>query len=194
MIRKEDWQDAKKTEIPRGARLVALISSPHTEDGFYMSVIHTSKCSDTFTTFPNYAPSEHSNSEILWWQSAEMPFGMEDDKLSWEYVVRFAPSIAGYSHERYEVDKDDTTHAPTVYGCMWRVSSQKDPNRSVDIYVRTTNDPKYSKVLFVYERYRKMNVFNGIWRKVLVDRWLMPSDGEGGMGSHITEFLDDPLQ
>ena len=116
MIRKEDWQDAKKTEIPRGARLVALISSPHTEDGYYMSVIHTSKCSDTFTTFPNYAPSEHSNSEILWWQSAEMPFGMEEDRLSWEYVVQFAPSVVGYPHERYEVDKDDTIHDPKVYG------------------------------------------------------------------------------
>lgn len=193
MIRKEDWQDAKKTEIPRGARLVALINSPHTKDGYYMSVIHTCECSDTFTTVPNYAPIEHPNSEILWWQSAETPFGMEDEKLSWEYVVRFAPSIAGYPHERYEVDKDDTIHDPKVYGCMWRVSPQKDPNRSVDIYVRTTNDPKYSKVLFVYERYRRLDVFKGLWRKVLVDSRLMSSDMDGRMGPHIVEFLDAPL-
>lgn len=191
MIRKEDWQDAKKTEIPRGARLVALINSPHTEDGYYMSVIHTSKCSDTFTTFPNYAPSEHSNSEILWWQSAEMPFGMEDDKLSWEYVVRFAPSIAGFPHERYEVDKDDTIHDPKVYGCMWRVSSQKDPNRSVDIYVRTTNDPKHSGILFLYERYRRINVFKDIWQRVLVDKSGHAKFSGDCMGSNVQEFLDD---
>lgn len=56
------------------------------------------------------------------------------------------------------------------YGCMWRVTSPHDKDRTADIYVCTTNNPKYRETLFLYERFRKMRVFTDIWQRVLVDR------------------------
>ena len=169
MVRKEDWN--KDGDIPKESRLLAIIKSDKNPEGFYAAVIRTGK---GVWSEPAFARIEGTQDfvqgiDILWWQTVEMPFGMEDDRMSWDYVVRYAPNIKDYPHERYTVTQDDD-HNAAIYGCMWRVTSPHDKDRTADIYVCTTNNPKYRETLFLYERFRKMRVFTDIWQRVLVDR------------------------
>ena len=169
MIRKDDWQNAKTTEIPRGAKLLAVFKV-HSNDGYDTAVINTSKVTDTFVTFPSASLTEYPLSNVLWWQSMEMPFGCEDDKLAWDYVLKFIPELSSCPHEKFSVDQHLHNHNPEVFGCMWRVVSPVDPDFSVDIFVRTTNHPKYENTLFIAERYRTMEVYDGRKQRILVDR------------------------
>lgn len=164
MVREEDWQDAKKMGVPKGATLLAVIKDAHINEGCYVAVIETDKNEDLFETVPQYCHPMHPFSDILWWQAIEMPsFGVDDKKTAWEYVLEIFPELTGCKSEKLEGDKD--LHDPAVFGCMWRVFSPTRDGYSVDIYVRTTDDPKYAHKLVCLEFYCTLDLRGGRKRR-----------------------------
>lgn len=186
MVRKEDWVDASKSEIPRDARLLAIVKSSGTNDRYSTMVVITSGVTNTFTPYPSYCYEERPLSDILWWQSMELPFGMEDDTMSWNYVWTHVPELKECPHEKFPTPD---AHDKAVYGLMWRVRSPVVPTRSVDIYVRTTNHPKHSDTLFLYERYSEVDVFNGNIKRVMVDSGIDTVNSGEYMRRQLIEFL-----
>lgn len=185
MIKREDWNSGKGTEIPRGCRLLAVIKAD-TPSKWCITIIHTDKDEPTYS-IPMGRYYNQPLSDILWWQTIELPFGMEDDTMTWEYVLQFIPELRFCKHERLPVDK--TMHDTEVCGCMWRVVSDKDPDFSVDIYVRTTNNPKYKDTLFFAERYRTMEVFDGKKQRILVDTIAHTTFGGDYGPDNVRKFL-----